>query len=191
MMKTDHHETNPEKKIGFTNTLGMETLPKSHILIETLGNLDEANSMIGFARSQSRTSVTADLLLSIQKDLGRIMAHIATIGKDHARNYFLPKTRLTWLGKKKEDLEQTVKISKDFIQPGETTNSAILDLCRTTVRKAERKLTEVYLQKLINDSISLKYLNTLSQLLYLLELKIISDERSHSERAIPLRNLDN
>lgn len=184
MMKTDNHENTPEKEVGFTSTLGKETLPKSHILIETLGNLDEANSMIGFARSQSRASEAAELLLTIQKDLGMIMAHIATIGSDHAESYFLPKIRFTWLEKKKEELKQTVRIPKDFIQPGETSLSAILDLCRTTVRKAERKLTEVYLQKLIDDSLSLQYLNILSQLLFLLELKIISDESTHPKSAV-------
>jgi cob(I)alamin adenosyltransferase len=184
MMKTDHYQSTPAKTVGFTNTLGNETLPKSHILIETLGNLDEANSMIGFARSQSQTLETAELLLTIQKDLGFIMASIATVGNDHAKVNILPKTRFTWLEKKKKDLKQTVTIPKGFILPGETSFSAILDLCRTTVRKAERKLTEIYLQKLIDDSLSLQYLNTLSQLFFFLELKTISDESTHPESAI-------
>jgi cob(I)alamin adenosyltransferase len=183
-MNTDHQRTNPDKEVGYTNTLGKGTLPKSHILIETLGNLDEANSMIGFARSQSLSSETAELLLTIQKDLGVIMAQIATVGNDRSKMNFLSRIRLTWLENKKEEIQQTIKLPKDFIYPGETTFSAILDMCRTAVRKAERRFSEVYLQKLIDDSLSLQYLNTLSQLLFLLELRTLPGESTLPDRAI-------
>jgi cob(I)alamin adenosyltransferase len=183
-MKADQYKQRLGKKIGFTNTLGKETLPKSHILIETLGNLDEANSMIGFARSQCRFPKIAEMLLAIQKDLGTIMAHVATMGNNPSKIIFFPQKRFTWLEKKNEELKQAIKIPRCFIQPGETSFSAILDLCRTTVRKAERRLAEVHLQELTTDSLGLQYLNTLSQLLFFLEIKTISDESTHPDRAI-------
>ncbi len=180
-MKPDHQHLGVEKKIGFTNTLGKEMLPKSDILIEMLGNLDEASSMIGFARSYSVSGDYKKILLAIQKDLASIMAHIATLGKESSRIIFLPKERLLWLQKQKAEFEQIIQVPKGFIYPGDTSFSAILDVCRTIVRKAERRLTEVYLQKLTDDSLSIQYLNTLSQLLYFMEVKTISDENIHPD----------
>ena len=67
-------------------------------------------------------------------------------------------------------IEAQVKPTDEFIVPGDTPIGAAVDLARTIVRRAERRLTGLYLDRKLENSNLLRYLNRLSSLCFVLEL---------------------
>jgi cob(I)alamin adenosyltransferase len=59
---------------------------------------------------------------------------------------------------------------KAFILPGDTPSGAALSLARAVVRRAERRVTELFTLKELNNEDLLRYLNRLSSLCFVLEL---------------------
>jgi cob(I)alamin adenosyltransferase len=57
---------------------------------------------------------------------------------------------------------------KEFVVPGETTGSAYLDLARAVVRRAERAAVAMDRAGLLIDQEPVRYLNRLSDLLFVL-----------------------
>ena len=56
---------------------------------------------------------------------------------------------------------------REFILPGKTKESALMDLARSVARRAERSVLKLYMKDLVSDSLY-KYFNRLSSLLYAL-----------------------
>ncbi|NMD31641.1 MAG: ATP:cob(I)alamin adenosyltransferase, partial [Chloroflexi bacterium] len=67
-------------------------------------------------------------------------------------------------------LSQVVEIPKEFIIPGDQMSSAWLDLARTVVRRAERRVVELLARGDIENWDIEKYLNRLSSLCFVMEL---------------------
>ena len=59
---------------------------------------------------------------------------------------------------------------KEFIVPGDSAAGAALSLARTIVRRAERRVVELFDKKEITNPALQQYLNRLSSLLFALEL---------------------
>jgi cob(I)alamin adenosyltransferase len=67
-----------------------------------------------------------------------------------------------------DELDTEVELPPSFILPGASPGSAILDLARTTLREAERRILDLEeLGQLVNKQI-LPYVNRLSDLLFML-----------------------
>jgi cob(I)alamin adenosyltransferase len=75
-------------------------------------------------------------------------------------------------------------LPNEFILPGETMGSAGLDLARSTVRRAERQAAAMDRQSLIPDPEILRYLNRVSDLLFVLARY---HEAEEGRRAAPSR----
>ena len=58
----------------------------------------------------------------------------------------------------------------EFIVPGDSPGGAALSLARTVVRRAERRLVELFDRKETSSPVLQQYLNRLSSLLFALEL---------------------
>ena len=69
-----------------------------------------------------------------------------------------------------ETISQNISIPKEFIVPGDTPAEAGLDLARTVVRRAERRVMELAQAGQLQNTIILGYLNRLSSLCFILEL---------------------
>jgi cob(I)alamin adenosyltransferase len=107
----------------------------------------------------------------IQRDLYGIMAQIAATPKNVDKITPFSAERLAFLEKWLTAWGEEVDLPDEFILPGETNISAVYSICRTQSRKAERQLVNLnQTYKLKNKSI-LQYINRLSSLLYLLEIK--------------------
>ena len=70
-----------------------------------------------------------------------------------------------------ELLEKQVEMPREFILPGDSLAGAALDLARTIVRRAERRVAELLHHGDVNNPELLRYLNRLSSLLFVLELR--------------------
>lgn len=155
---------------GYTGVLGEGRLPKSHPRIEAIGAIDEATAAVGFARSQAVTDGLGQILVTIQRDLYHVMAEVAATPETALKFRFIDATRVAWLEAQIAEFDSQVVMPKDFILPGDTCSSAAFALARTIVRRAERRVTELFHAQLIENGELLRYLNRLSSFCFMLEL---------------------
>ena len=153
---------------GFTGVLGRERVPKYALRPEAYGTVDEASAVLGLARAQARDPRVRGLLLTIQRDLYNLMADLATQPESATRPPWLKVERLAWLEAETDALGTEVEMPRAFIVPGDSVGGATLEIGRTVVRRAERLVARLSHEGELRDDTSLKYLNRLSSLLFLM-----------------------
>lgn len=156
---------------GYTGLLGEGRLPKYDLTMEGIGALDEANAALGFARSVCRAAGAAAILLRAQRDLYGAMAEVAATPETVEKFRSVGDNRVAWLEQQLDELGKSVQMPNDFIVPGDSLPGAALDLARTVVRRAERRLAELLHEGTVSNPALLKYLNRLSTLIFVLELQ--------------------
>jgi len=67
-----------------------------------------------------------------------------------------------------DELQQVVKLKKEFIYPGEKVVAAQIDVGRTIVRRAERKVALLKREGLVDNPHIHEYLNRLADMLFVL-----------------------
>ena len=155
---------------GSTGLLGEGRTRKDAPRLEAVGTLDEANAALGVARASCRAPQTPEILLTTQRDLYSLMAEVAATPENAARFRTINADRVSWVEKQISIIEDLVEPTNEFIVPGDTPAGAALDLARTVVRRAERRVTGLYLDGEIENPDLLRYLNRLSSLCFVLEL---------------------
>lgn len=155
---------------GNTGLLGSGRVPKYHPRIEALGTLDEASAALGLSRSLCKATQSAPILHRVQLDLQDVMAEVAATIENAANYRTITKESVQWLEEQIESLHKYVNIPDEFILPGDSTAGAALDLARTTVRRAERRVASLFHAGEIENAELVRYLNRLSSLCFILEL---------------------
>lgn len=156
---------------GYTGRLGKGRIPKNHQVLEAIGTIDEASAILGMARAQIQEKDTVDLILEVQRDLYHLMAELSAT-KDNASQFrVINDVRLGWLEGKIDSISMSLETPKEFIVPGDSLSSATLALARNIVRRAERRVAELHLAGDIENPYILRYLNRLSSLCFVLELR--------------------
>ena len=154
---------------GDTGLFGGGRVAKSHPRVEAYGTVDELNSLVGLATEAVEDSMVRARLRSIQHDLFCIGATLATSPAKAARIAsgmpVLPEARIgdmeTWIDEASAELDEL----RDFILPGGTRAAALLHVCRTVCRRAERAAVALAESEVVEEGI-LPYLNRLSDLLF-------------------------
>lgn len=151
---------------GFTSLYDGRRVLKSDLPIEALGHIDELSSFIGLARSKIKNEKEKNFLVSVQKDLYRIMAVLA--GKNDSLADDLKKNLKTIEQLIEEKEKKMPKISR-FLLPGESELSSWFHILRVVCRRAERKVVD-YLKKTKteNKKIIFQYINRLSDLFFMM-----------------------
>ncbi|GAB4504081.1 MAG: cob(I)yrinic acid a,c-diamide adenosyltransferase [Anaerolineales bacterium] len=155
---------------GTTGLLGSNRVYKHHPRIEALGALDEASAALGLARASCLAQETSPLLRQAQKDLYRLMAEVAATQENAEQFRGIEAARVEWLETQTDAISQRVTLPKEFILPGDTPSGAALSLARTIVRRAERRVSELFDMNELNNPQLLRYLNRLSSLCFVLEI---------------------
>lgn len=155
---------------GSTGLLGEGRVSKSDARIEALGSLDEASAVLGLARSICRSEEVARYLLHTQRDLYNLMVEVAATPATAGKFSRMEEERLSWLESAIEHIGGKVNMPREFIVPGDTQSAATLDVARTVVRRAERRLVTLYEQGEIDNPVVLQYMNRLSSFCFVLEL---------------------
>ncbi len=154
---------------GDTSLFGKGRVRKSDRRIEALGDLDEAQSAIGMARSLAPRSSTARVLLELQQGLYLAMAELATPRADVARlPSRLDAPAVATLEHLLETLKKATPIEGRFVIPGEDRVSAALDHARTVARRAERRVVACVDAGDVDGEALLPWLNRVSDLLFVL-----------------------
>ncbi|MGB5562190.1 MAG: cob(I)yrinic acid a,c-diamide adenosyltransferase [Sedimenticolaceae bacterium] len=147
---------------GTTGLAGGQRLPKDHVRIEAIGAVDELNSVIGLLRAHALEVATDQLLEAVQHrlfDLGGELAMPAT--------ELLNDARATELERALDRLNADLPPLSEFVLPGGNEAAARCHLARTVCRRAERALLRLSRDEPVNSA-SIKYLNRLSDLLFVL-----------------------
>lgn len=157
---------------GTTGLLGDLRVPKTDKTVVALGEVDEATSTLGVARAACRAAGLTrvhDLLLGFQNDLYALMGDIATTPEARPKiGMYLSDAKLEALDALVLSLRQEVQIGTRFIVPGDHPASAALDLARAVTRRAERAVIPLTQQGWLPNTTPQRYLNRLSDVLFLL-----------------------
>ena len=155
---------------GTTGLLGEGRVPKTHPRIEALGALDESTATLGWARAHARDPRSGRILLESQRDLYKLMAEVAATPENAEKFHAIDAARVDWLESQIEALSATVTMPREFIVPGDTPAGAALSLARAVIRRAERRVVELFDAQEIANPELVRYLNRLSSLCFVLEL---------------------
>lgn len=155
---------------GTTNLLGEGRVAKYHARIEAVGTLDESTAALGLARAQCQDPLSGPILVEAQRDLYKLMAEVAATPENAEKFHFIDGSRVAWLEEQTDKLSRMVEMPREFILPGDSLAGAALSLARAIIRRAERRVVELFdLNELSNPDLQ-RYLNRLSSLCFVLEL---------------------
>ena len=179
---------------GETGLIGGARVPKSALRVETCGEVDELNAVLGWVRVRLTDETIRADLLQIQRDLFAIGAQLAdprsglspiAIGEpgtgpmDHVEQKPVPNRDR---GAEKASLtEERVRLLEEiidrydtvltplraFILPGGSEGGALLHLARAVCRRAERRMVALSQDEPLSP-VLIPYINRLSDLLFTL-----------------------
>ena len=154
---------------GTTGLLYGGRAPKASPRLDAVCAVDEAQASIGLARAEAPGGSELDVILTaLERDLWVLMAELAT--EDPNRSKLVPGGSLvtgemvTALEVVLDDVGGRFELPREFVVPGQDRASALLDLARTVVRRAERSAAAVA----VPGSFVIPYLNRLSSVLWTL-----------------------
>ena len=158
---------------GETSLMYGRRVSKTDARVEAYGSVDELTALLGVGRATANAFVAEEILLA-QKELITLMGELATAAEDierYVKDGFGTTTphMVDRLTAKIVDLERDKSLyPKDWVIPGGNPAAAALDVARTACRRAERRVASAgEVEKNLNPEI-LRYLNRLSDLLWLL-----------------------
>ena len=150
---------------GTSATMAGKRVEKDNLVFELLGTLDEANATLNLAAVQIDKKEYWELMGIIQKDLQLIMAEAAGDKKSQ-----LKPEKIEWLEKEIDKLGECILMPDEFITAWTKPASAMLNLARTIVRRAERTAVKYARSQGNTNPLWVRYLNRLSSLLFILQL---------------------
>lgn len=160
-----------------TTALGdMSRASKTDPRLAAYADTDEANCAIGVAvtMGQLPAGISGELL-RIQNELFDVGADLCNPVTDNPAYPPLrvDETYITRLEQACDEFNEGLPVLRSFVLPGGTPASALLHVARTVVRRAERSTwaaVEVYPDSM--NPLTAKYLNRLSDLLFILGRKV-------------------
>lgn len=156
---------------GETGLGSGERLRKSSINIEAYGTIDELNSWLGLCILELPDAESKKELLRVQNSLHKIMAELSRPLKEFEG---ISEDDIGDLELSIDFMESKLPALAKFILPGGSRASSCLHVARTICRRAERRVVELA-EKEIVEKRTIKYLNRLSDYLFVLARKINHD----------------
>ena len=177
---------------GTTALFGGTRVPKHHIRIDSYGTVDELNSHLGLIRDQNINNHYKDVLIDIQNKLFTVGAILATDpekatlknGKDRLNIPKIAEADISQLEQEMDTMNASLPQMTHFVLPGGHQTVSFCHIARCVCRRAER------LASALNDlepfqPESLKYLNRLSDYLFVLARKLSYDLQAEEVKWIP------
>ncbi len=165
---------------GSTQLIGGTRIKKNNERIDSYGTVDELNSYIGLLRDNiSNNDIKKELIL-IQDRLFTIGALLASDPDKKGMNLPLIKEEnITFLENSIDKMNEELPKMTHFILPGGHNTVSFCHIARCVCRRAER-LTVGLNQKTLQRDIIIKYLNRLSDYLFVLS-RFTSNELNAEE----------
>ena len=170
---------------GKTSLLGGTRVPKHHIKIESYGTVDELNSWLGVLRDSAKDLSEIETLLIIQERLFTIGSHLAV--EPLKNNIKIPEIftdDVVLLENKMDEMEKSLEPMKFFVLPGGNQIVSFCHVARCVCRRAERAVLQLAENEKV-DQLIYKYLNRLSDYLFVLSRKFTQDLNASETPWIP------
>ena len=159
---------------GETALFGGARVPKNHYRVEAYGTIDELNSYIGLLRDLIGTPQYRAVLKDIQDRLFTIGAVLASDPSKAMQTPDVKVENIELLENQIDMMEADLPMLKNFILPGGHSTVSFCNIARTVCRRAERLVVGLNAVEKI-DPLSIKYLNRLSDYLFVLGRKVGKD----------------
>lgn len=155
---------------GKTSLIGGTKVPKSHIRIESYGTVDELNSFIGLVGDQFAHGHSKTILKEVQDRLFTIGSSLACDPEKDTKMEIpdLKEEDITLLEKEMDAMNEELPVMKNFILPGGHAAVSTAHVARCVCRRAERACVNMQQQNMFVDALVIKYLNRLSDYLFVL-----------------------
>jgi len=137
-------------------------VPKDHVRVEAFGTVDELNSILGLLLCEPFDNDLRAALTRVQHALFDLGGELCIPGRS-----VLNAAQVTELEDLLDRLNADLTPLKEFILPGGTRGAALCHMARSVCRRAERRVYTLSCREPVSP-VSLKYLNRLSDLLFVL-----------------------
>jgi cob(I)alamin adenosyltransferase len=152
-------------RTGDDGTTGLgdgQRVPKDHLRVAAMGDVDELNSQLGVLLAEPLPADVRELLVTIQHELFNLGGELSIPG------YELLKTEAVLrLDEALAHYNEQLPRLAEFILPAGTRSAALAHVGRTIARRAERAVVALAAQEAVNAA-PRHYLNRLSDLLFVL-----------------------
>ncbi|MEO5773484.1 MAG: cob(I)yrinic acid a,c-diamide adenosyltransferase [Sphingomicrobium sp.] len=148
-------------------------ISKSSLRMTAIGEVDEANAVIGLALSQLGGGYS-EQLVRIQNELFDLGADVATPGEIEGALRIVPE-QVARIEIDIDDLNAELPALTSFILPSGSAGVSALHLARTVVRRAERAAVALNEEESLNPHL-LAYLNRLSDFLFVAARHLAASE---------------
>lgn len=157
---------------GKSKNYNDDSFPKDDILFETLGTIDELSSFLGLTYHEENMPI----IKTVQENLQTINSMVATKPNSslYQRITYITDMDIQFIEDHLQATLNTYPSNDSFYLPGteKTKVGAYLDVCRAIARRAERRLVSFVKKHRRKDLVfAQKYINRLSDLLFVLSLK--------------------
>lgn len=177
---------------GTTALFGGTRVSKHNIRIESYGTVDELNSHIGLVRDQDMNVAYKKVLVEVQDRLFTVGAILATPpekellknGQPRLQNLGIIESDIEFLENEIDVMEAALPPMTHFVLPGGHQTVSYCHIARCVCRRAER--LAVHLNDIEpTDEMVIKYLNRLSDYLFVLARKLSHDLNADEVQWIP------
>ncbi len=180
---------------GTTALFGGTRVPKDHIRIESYGTIDELNSHIGLIRDQQISEHYKTILIRIQDRLFTAGAILATPpeketlknGQPRLNIPLLHESDIELLEREIDTMENELPPMTHFVLPGGHQTVSYCHIARCVCRRAERLAVQLSHNEPIDEHV-IKYLNRLSDYLFVLARKLSADLNADEVQWIPQKD---
>jgi len=177
---------------GTTALFGGTRVPKDHARIESYGTVDELNSHIGLIRDQEMNTHYKEILIEIQDRLFTVGAILATPaekevmknGELRLKKLGIVESDIELLENEIDAMEEALPPMTHFVLPGGHTTVSYCHIARCVCRRAERLAVHLSHNEPVAP-IAIKYLNRLSDYLFVLARKLSHDLNANEVQWIP------
>ncbi|WP_439131597.1 cob(I)yrinic acid a,c-diamide adenosyltransferase [Polaribacter sp.] len=177
---------------GTTGLFGGTRVKKYNLRIDSYGTVDELNAYIGLIKDQEINPKIKKSLLKIQNDLFTLGAMLATppeketlkSGKERLNIPKVDVNSIEFLENEIDKMDEELPQMTHFILPGGHQAVSFCHVARCVCRRAERLSVALNDEESIQDDI-LKYLNRLSDYLFVLARKLTKDLQVEEIKWIP------
>lgn len=155
---------------GTTSLIGGTKVSKSHLRIETYGTVDELNSYLGLANDHITDLPSKIVLKEIQDRLFTIGSSLACDPEKEPLMKLpdLKEEDIIFLEKEMDKMNEELPVMKNFILPGGHVAVSTIHVARCICRRTERLCVNLQQHELFIDPLVIKYLNRLSDYLFVL-----------------------
>ena len=166
---------------GSTGLIGGTRVPKDHIRIDAYGTVDELNSFLGVITDQLGDTAINNWILEIQDRLFTVGSTLATDPHKDTKMKLpdLHESDITWLEQRIDEMDEVLPPMKSFILPGGHVAASHAHVARCVCRRAERICVHMQNNDEFVPEVVLKYLNRLSDFLFVLSRYIVFQNKGH------------